>query len=224
MRPGIGSLIVMVLIICAVMPTAVTTQAATQPTTAADQSLEWTTHDVYGSMAWGKTSLVLDSQGNEHIAFWDTTLNDLIYATNVGGSWASSVVDHSWNTTGEAVIAVDGSGKPHLVYTVVGDPGTTTAILRYAVLLEGSWNVTDVAIGNISWGLDVALDSERQRPHRLPRVPLLWDLADLVYCTNEDGSWVKTVVGDAGRSHGLDRRRPPTARRTSATWRHRTTS
>jgi hypothetical protein len=179
--------------ICAVVPSAVTVEAKTLT---ADQAPEWVYHDAYDQIPWGRTSLALDNQGKEHIAFWDFTLNDLIYATNADGSWTSGVVDHSWNTTGEAVIAIDSLGNPHLVYTVMGDPGTTTAIIRYAVLLDGNWNVTDIAIGNISWGLDMALDSNDNVHIGYLEYPT-WDSANLVYCSNEDGSWVNTVVGKA---------------------------
>jgi hypothetical protein len=192
----IWSIVLIVLMICTFVPSTVTVEAQNSLTLTYDQAPEWVYHDVYGQMPWGKTSLALDDQGKEHIAFWDTTLNDLIYTTNAGGSRTSTVVDHSWNTTGEAVIEIDGSGRPHLVYTVMGDPGTTTAILRHAVLIEGIWNVTDIAIGNISWGLDMALDLN-DNVHICYLEYRSWDLADLVYCNNEDGSWIKTVVGAA---------------------------
>jgi len=192
----IVSIVIIALMICAIVPSSVTVEAETLPTLTNNQSPEWVYHDAYDQMSWGRTSLALDDQGKEHIAFWDFTLFDLVYVTNASGIWTSSIVDHSWNTTGEAVIALDSLGNPHLVYTVPGDPGTTISILRHAILLDGRWNVTDIAIGNISWGLDMALDLN-DNVHIAYIEYRSWDRADLVYSTNEDGTWVNTIVGEA---------------------------
>ena len=69
------------------------------------------------------TSLVLDSNGEPHIAYF--YLNDpeglpvgnLRYATRSGGVWTTETVDGDGGYLGEHTsIAIDSQGNPHITY------------------------------------------------------------------------------------------------------------
>ncbi len=192
---GIVSVFVMAMMTCAIIPASISMQAT--PPTSDGQNLEWISHEVYSPMAWGKTSLAVDNQGKEHIAFWDTATYNLIYATNARGSWTWSVVDSSWNTTGEAMVALDSSGSPHLVYTIPGNPATYNSTLRYANRVNGNWNITDIVEGEISWGNDMTMDLNDKVHIAYTEYIRSSDRFDVVYCTDSNGAWAETVVGQA---------------------------
>ena len=64
------------------------------------------------------TSLVMDEQGQFHIAHYDSHNEDLRYSTGVpNGAWTNTIVDASGDTGRNPAIAVDAAGDLHITYS-----------------------------------------------------------------------------------------------------------
>ena len=61
------------------------------------------------------TSIVLDSNNNPHISYYDNTNGDLKYAY-YDGQWHSETIDSSGDVGLSNSLALDGSGNPHISY------------------------------------------------------------------------------------------------------------
>src|SRR4030067_637801 len=61
-------------------------------------------------------SIAVDSSGNSHISYYDSTNTDPTYATNAAGSWVTATVDSSGDVGQYTSIAVDTSGKAYISY------------------------------------------------------------------------------------------------------------
>ena len=82
-------------------------------------------------------SMALDSNGDQHVAYYDLTTSGLTYAVNRGGSWQATIVDDHSGTTGYyPSIAVDGDGLPHIAYV---DVTTYPRTVMYAHYNGTSW-------------------------------------------------------------------------------------
>jgi hypothetical protein len=76
----------------------------------------------------GSVSIVIDSAGVLHIAYYDVTNGDLKYATGtVAGGFTYEVVDSNADVGVDNDIVLDASGKPHIAYY-----DATTGDLKYA--------------------------------------------------------------------------------------------
>ena len=61
--------------------------------------------------------MVMDGQGQLHIAHFDDKDDDLRYSTGItNGQWTTTIVEHSGHTGREPSIAVDFADNPHIVY------------------------------------------------------------------------------------------------------------
>ncbi len=85
------------------------------------------------------SSLALDSLDKAHISYMDDTSDDLKYATNTSGVWATSIISATGNVGVYSSIAVDAANAPHVAYYDI-DGGD----LEYATLSGSSWITTTV--------------------------------------------------------------------------------
>jgi hypothetical protein len=102
-----------------------------------------------------RTSLVLDTQSNPHIAYTDGDTGALKYVRKNGGSWMRETVPSAGSAGGErgVSLALDGSGNPHIAYENLNG-----SELRYARKAGSGWTVEivpDVEPAYVSLALDV---------------------------------------------------------------------
>jgi len=83
------------------------------------------------------TSLTLDSNGNPHISYYDSTNSDLKYAY-YDGSWHTETVDSSGDVGQYTSIDLDSNGNPHISYY-----DSTNSDLKYAYY-DSSWHTETV--------------------------------------------------------------------------------
>ncbi len=80
---------------------------------------DWHTEtiEIGGEAYGGRTSLSLDSAENPHIACYDLTNDEIIYAYREGINWSIETVDSSsqcWNIS----MALDNTDYPHIIYSI----------------------------------------------------------------------------------------------------------
>ncbi|MGC9399616.1 MAG: hypothetical protein ACP5HM_10835 [Anaerolineae bacterium] len=108
-----------------------------------------------------RPTLAVDSTGKAHVVYERD--GDIYYATNAGGSWATTAIATSADDAYRPAIAVDGSDHAHVAYFSGAPP---TLDLYYATNAGGSWatelagDVAMPATWNLHLGL--ALDSAGQ--------------------------------------------------------------
>lgn len=82
----------------------------------------------FGGYVWDR-SIALDGKGAAHICYRDSAANELMYATDAGGTWSNMTIAALGSASAFASIAVDAEGAAHLCYIVSDDSGQH---LRYA--------------------------------------------------------------------------------------------
>jgi hypothetical protein len=145
-----------------------------------------------GCGAGSVIALAVDRTGAAHVA-WNGAAPDygLQYATNRGGSWATSALESGY--TRSISIAVDGSDKVHVAYV------NAAGELKYASDATGSW-VSEVLVGE--GGPDhasLALD-----PAGKAHISYLYGRygGELHYLTNATGTWRLALVDAADYDNG----------------------
>lgn len=81
----------------------------------------------FGGYVWDR-SIAIDGGDVAHICYRSSAANELMYATNAGGSWSTHRIDDLGSSTSHASIAVDDSGTAYISY-ISSDDGER---LRYA--------------------------------------------------------------------------------------------
>ena len=103
------------------------------------------------------SSMAMDSQGQFHIAHYDSKEEDLRYSTGVpNGQWTTTIVDSGGNTGRNPAIAVDAAGDPHIVYET-----WSGFDLKYATLNPSSsnWQISNVeTAGSIGDSSSIFID------------------------------------------------------------------
>jgi hypothetical protein len=162
---------------------------------AATPHVEWAKTIIDSAGDIGKqTSLGVDAKGNVHISYLDTTNKKLKYATNVSGSWVTTIIDDAGDY--DTSLALDADGHVHIVYD-----GATGGNLRYASNASGNWIVSTIESGAYSGVVgdtSIALDSSGKAHITYFHSADL----DLKYATNAAGTWVTSVVVNGGASNG----------------------
>ena len=124
---------------------------------AAREAGAWTleTVDAAGNTGWFG-ALAIDGADALHVAYYESTAQDLKYATNASGEWVNETVDTSITAAGLG-IAVDADGAAHIAYFENGWGGVGD--LRYASNASGAWVVGDIDTVT-GYGADIAIDDE----------------------------------------------------------------
>ncbi|MBD3334382.1 MAG: hypothetical protein GF355_02600, partial [Candidatus Eisenbacteria bacterium] len=144
---------------------------------------------------WDFISCEYDDQGRFHVAYYAEYDLKLGYAILERDGWTTMRPDQSSDDNGiKPELAVDGSGRPHIIYWV-RDPANE---VRYAHQgIEGAWTIEVVPLPGPAYVLDHDLAVDRDgNPHISFRNS---DLDELVHITRTDGGpWVTTTVDTAG--------------------------
>jgi hypothetical protein len=127
------------------------------------------------------TSIALDSAGNAHITYYDSTNTALKYATNASGSWVLTTIDSEGDVGYGTSIAIDSTNKVHISYV-----DSTNTALKYATNAPGSWVITTVDSTDSNY-TSIALDSSGN-------AHISYSGDGIRYATNTSGSWVITTV------------------------------
>ncbi|MFA6332546.1 MAG: hypothetical protein WCX22_06310 [Methanoregula sp.] len=101
-------------------------------------------------------SLALDTKEYSHIAYYDSTNEDLRYASWDGTQWVLETVDSMGDVGGHPSLAIDNSDRPHISYY-----GATSKELKYATRDAGSteWVIRTVDNdGDVGQYSSIALD------------------------------------------------------------------
>jgi hypothetical protein len=163
------------------------------------------THAVYGSgawtaevadaQAWCDASLAIDSTDKIHLAYRaSSSPNDEVrYASNTSGAWASQVVDTSGSVgcavSGNRVsIAVDAAGAAHIVYA----GNSPDYGLQYATNRGGPWTVSVVNQDYVEQ-VSAAVD-----PTGTVHVVYANNVNELRYAHNAIGTWTTETIETAG--------------------------
>jgi nitrous oxidase accessory protein NosD len=106
------------------------------------------------------SSLALESAGNPHISYFDSTNNDLKYASWNGFSWVIETVDSEGNVGDCCSLALDSNDHPHISYY-----DSLNNDLKYAVKYGSSWSIQVVDSADCDlYTTSIALDSTG-KPH-----------------------------------------------------------
>ena len=102
------------------------------------------------------TSMVMDGQGQLHIAHFDDKDDNLRYSTGItNGPWTTTIVEHSGHTGREPSIAVDFADNPHIVYH-----SWNGFVLKYATLnsATSSWTTSTISNADVGNGDSLFID------------------------------------------------------------------
>lgn len=147
-------------------------------------STAWTpTVDVLGQYVG---TLALDSSGKAHIAYTDSTTQNLRYASNSDGAWNPKVIDT--NVEGYAAIALDAADNVYISYCSAG-----IYSLKFATNLSGDWKITTVDSNWVGLFTDIVVDASGKAhisyyDHQN---------GDLKYATNASDVWVSETIDSA---------------------------
>jgi parallel beta-helix repeat protein/putative cofactor-binding repeat protein len=141
------------------------------------------------------SSIALDSNGNPHIAYSDTSNWNLKYASWSGSEWAIQLVDSlervTTFTSMAPSLAIDSNGNPHISY--IDDEN---ANLKYASWTGSAWSIQTVdSQGNMGGYTSLKLDSF-DKPHICYQ-----EMApnfDLKYASWTGSQWETQTVDSAG--------------------------
>ena len=104
------------------------------------------------------TSMVMDEQGQFHIAHFDDKEDDLRYSTGAPNSqWITTIVESSGHTGRDPSIALDITDNPHIVYN-----SWSGFDLKYAVYnsITASWDKSFISTtGDVGKGNSIIIDS-----------------------------------------------------------------
>ena len=163
-----------------------------------DSYCDWYNHDLkyarWTGSAWSietvdsagtvgaYTSLALDANDNAHISYYELYNHphgdDLKYARWTGSSWSIETVDGGFWQPGDASLALDGDGHPHIAYDAyeLGLPWTIFT-LKYARWTGSAWGIERLDGGPAAGGAfpSLALDADGH-----PRIS---------YCGSPEGDW-----------------------------------
>ena len=128
------------------------------------------------------TSMVMDEQGQFHIAHFDDKDDDLRYSTGAPNSqWTTTIVESSGHTGRDPSIALDSSDNPHIVYN-----SWAGFDLKYAVYnsTTTSWDKSFISTtGDVGKGNSIIID-----PNGVMHVPFSDEDSDVLkYATKSTG-------------------------------------
>ena len=150
-------------------------------------SCEWitTTIDDIGYDTKIVASLALDISGNAHLCYINGN-GDLKYATNISGSWVTTLIKYSFGSE-DLSVAIDTSGNVHII-CFDGDS------IKYITNISGSW-VTTTAVDKVynasppSLALDVTGNAHISFSEQYQLDLYGGKIVYSIYATNASGSW-----------------------------------
>jgi hypothetical protein len=155
--------------------------------------------DTTGNVGWW-TSIAINSNNAVHISYYDSTNDDLKYATCASScsstsSWSKVTIDSNGDVGKYSSVAIDSNDAVHISYR-----DSTNNDLKYAMCSSScssasSWtNSTIDSVGNVGSRTSIAIDSN-------DAVHIAYhDITngDLKYATDQSGSWDNTTVDSVG--------------------------
>jgi len=104
-------------------------------------AFEWNTEMVQGAQDRGYfTSLAIDPQDNEHIAYFQENFDILWYAHNANGRWEFEDVLGGNGSNWDLALALDSQSRPHLAYHLLKD-GDQDPEVRYRRKNGAEWEI-----------------------------------------------------------------------------------
>jgi len=76
----------------------------------------WSVQLIFDAVRTESPSIAIDSEYHAHVCFYETVGDNLMYATNAGGTWVSEYVDIAGNVGQYCAIAIDAGDVPYIVY------------------------------------------------------------------------------------------------------------
>jgi hypothetical protein len=164
---------------------------------ATNRSGPWVVTDLGVRMDYfrdNRPDIVVDAQGNAHIAWRSDFGIGVFYATNASGSWVSERVEDIESSS--PVLALDPLGRPHLLYAY----GRWYA--HHAVKQSGTWTINGVG-ASVGGAIDLKVDAAGNLHALLDRS----QNPKIVYATRRAGSgtWRYTpILGLEGQAGATD--------------------
>ena len=128
----------------------------------------------------GKFSVDMDSKGYLHFAFYDSSLQALIYVSNLSGNWETEIVDIDGNTGNNPNLKVDKNGNVHILYYFINTSGARE--LRYATNFTGRWK--HFVLKNGEFNYDFVIDHSGNLQTVLYEYPKLFQVGFGLNITN----------------------------------------
>lgn len=151
-------------------------------------------------------SIAIDKSGKAHISYYDDHNHALKYATNASGSWEIITVDDKNDRfIGRYTsIALDTSNNIHISYHYT--TGEFWSGLKYANNTSNSWTITTIEelngkplVGDIfSIGDYTSIAVDASNNVHISYRYYYFEIGQLKYATNSNGSWVTTTVDNSG--------------------------
>lgn len=115
-----------------------------------DTSGSWSAQVVAPSAHHEDCHIALDAQGHAHITYTDSGRTNLYYATNLGGTWSTNVIDErgEGGSIHGGPLAVDSEGVVHVAY-LKDDPdlGPASLVVHYATFAPLVRSAPGVPVG-----------------------------------------------------------------------------
>ena len=155
--------------------------------------------DTTGNVGWW-TSIAINSNNAVHISYYDSTNDDLKYATCTSSwsspsSWSKVTVDSSGDVGKYSSVAIDSNDAVHISYR-----DSTNDDLKYATCSSScssasSWTTSTIdSVGNVGSRTSIAIDSNDALHISYHDITN----GDLKYATDQSGSWANTTVDSVG--------------------------
>lgn len=138
------------------------------------------------------SSIVIDSNDDAHISYFDASSKDLKYATDASGQWTAYTIDSGGDVGYGSSIALDSNDALHISYD-----DSTNGDLKYATNVNGTWEISTIeSQGNVGAYSSIGVNS-------YDKVHISYYDAtngDLRHATNQysNGEWSLASVATSG--------------------------
>jgi hypothetical protein len=134
------------------------------------------------------TDLKIDKLGKYHVAYYNSSSRDLVYATNISGQWASEIVDSSGDVGLTPSLVVHADQSVSVAYF-----SSSNADLKFATNESGSWLVSTIDSDNTTG----QYPSMKLGPDGLLNIAYFYSSGSQVrYIKESDSGWENFEVVD----------------------------